>query len=244
VRYAGHNKWSNIKHIKAAKDLENSKKYGLFTNRIQTAIKNNGGNTDPEFNTALRKVLEEARVQKVPKVTIEKAIKNSKNIAELSSEFIWEIRGPGRSSVIVECLAKKRSFVQIAMNPVMRKNGSEAEQGLAKMFEKKGIIVANLKENTTLDDAESDGIEVGAEEVEWAGEESDGLLQFQTDPMHLSSVETNLVQFGYVVEEAAVYYIPRAMVELSGIESSVFQKLLNGLHDLDIVTAVHHNAAF
>ena len=42
VNYKGHNKWSNIKHIKGARDAEIAKKNYLFRNRILLAIKTNG----------------------------------------------------------------------------------------------------------------------------------------------------------------------------------------------------------
>ena len=61
----GHNKWSNIKHIKGARDAEIAKKNQLFRNRIVIAVKSNGNSTNPDSNIALRRVLEEAKSQMV-----------------------------------------------------------------------------------------------------------------------------------------------------------------------------------
>ena len=74
--WKGHNKWSNIKHIKGARDAEISKKNLLFRTRILSAVKTNGNNTNTDSNIALRKVLEEAKSQMVPKATIDKALKD------------------------------------------------------------------------------------------------------------------------------------------------------------------------
>ena len=63
--WKGHNKWSNIKHIKGARDAEIAKKNLLFRNRIVLAIKQNGNNTNIDSNYVLRKVLEEAKSQMV-----------------------------------------------------------------------------------------------------------------------------------------------------------------------------------
>ena len=63
--WKGHNKWSNIKHIKGARDTEIAKKNLLFRNRIVLAIKQNGNNTNTDSNNVLRKVLEEAKSQMV-----------------------------------------------------------------------------------------------------------------------------------------------------------------------------------
>ena len=63
--WKGHNKWSNIKHIKGARDAEIAKKNLLFRNRIVLAIKQNGNNSNIDSNYVLRKVLEEAKSQMV-----------------------------------------------------------------------------------------------------------------------------------------------------------------------------------
>lgn len=41
-----------------------------------------------------------------------------------------------------------------------RKGNATVEDGVAKMFERKGIIITELKTGSSLDDAETDGIEV------------------------------------------------------------------------------------
>ena len=50
--------------------------------------------------------------------------------------------------------------MQSFINPTLRKCGSSHEQGVANMFEKKGVILTSLKTGASLDDAETDGIEV------------------------------------------------------------------------------------
>ena len=128
--WKGHNKWSNIKHIKGARDTEIAKKNLLFRNRIVLAIKQNGNNTNTDSNNVLRKVLEEAKSQmvsfgspwlkssnwspQVPKASIEKALKDAKGEkGDLDIEILWEVRGPGRAAVLVELLCKNRSMVQV-----------------------------------------------------------------------------------------------------------------------------------
>ena len=139
----------------------------------------------------------------VPKATIDKALKDAKgDKSELDSEFLWEVRGPGRAAVLVEVLCKNRSMIQSVINPTLRKCGSSYEQGVANMFEKKGVILTSLKTGASLDDAETDGIEVGAEEVVLANEEeSDQLLQFTTDPGELVIVQQGMADLGYKIEE-------------------------------------------
>jgi len=243
VNYKGHNKWSNIKHIKGARDAEIAKKNYLFRNRILLAIKTNGNNTNPDSNISLRKVLEEAKSQMVPKATIEKAVKDAKGEkGELDSEFLWEVRGPGRAAVLVEVLAKSRATIPSQLNPILRKCGSSQENGVGNMFDKKGVILTTLKTGSSLDDAETDGIELGAEEVVLVDEEESGkLLQFTTDPGDLAVVQQGMVGIGYKIEEAKVVYIPTTTTQLSPIEANVLNKLVNQLEELNIVMGVHHN---
>jgi len=242
--WKGHNKWSNIKHIKGARDAEIAKKNLLFRNRIVLAIKQNGNNTNTDSNYVLRKVLEEAKSQMVPKASIDKAVKDAKGEkGDLDIEIMWEVRGPGRAAVLVELLCKNRSMVQSQINPVLRKCGSSHEQGLVNMFEKKGVILTSLKAGASLDDAETDGIEVGAEEVVLANEEeSDQLLEFTTDPGEMAIVQQGMTGLGYKIEEAKVVYIPQTTAQLSPLESGALTRLVNSLEELSIVMGVHHNA--
>ena len=55
VRWKGHNKWSNIKHTKGAKDAEYAKMSMRYSFFISRAIKENGNIMDPERNKALAK---------------------------------------------------------------------------------------------------------------------------------------------------------------------------------------------
>jgi len=240
----GHNKWSNIKHIKGARDAEIAKKNQLFRNRIVLAVKANGNNTNTDSNHALRRVLDEAKSQMVPKASIDKALKDAKGEkGDMDVEFLWEVRGPGRAAVLIEILCKNRSMIQSMINPTLRKCGSSYEQGVANIFEKKGVILTSLKTGASLDDAETDGIEVGAEEVVFANEEeSDQLLQFTTDPGELAIVQQGMTGLGYKIEEARVVYVPHTTAQLSPLESGVLTKLVKDLEELSIVMGVHHNA--
>merc|ERR1712008_229792 len=107
--------------------------------------------------------------------------------------FLLEVRGPGRGGVLVECLCGKKSHLD-QLNPILRKFGSSRELGIANMFEKKGIIFAEMKKGATFDDAESDAIEMGAEEVNLVEENS---LEFITGEYDLASVSTELTKAGY-----------------------------------------------
>lgn len=71
VGFAGHSKWSNIRHKKAAKDAQRSKAQGKLTVEITTALKNANGDTE---NMRFQAAVTRAKQSNIPKDTIEKAI--------------------------------------------------------------------------------------------------------------------------------------------------------------------------
>ena len=78
----------------------------------------------------------------MPKATLEKILKASVNNAEVSSEYLWEVRGPGRAGLVVECLAKSRGAVPPVINPILKKNGSVEERGVINMFDRVNIEIS------------------------------------------------------------------------------------------------------
>ena len=70
---AGHSKWANIKHRKAAVDKKRSKIWSNCSRAIIVAARQGGG--DPKFNTTLRYAIDDAKAANMPKDTIEKAVK-------------------------------------------------------------------------------------------------------------------------------------------------------------------------
>ena len=91
---AGHSKWANIKHKKAAQDAKKGK---VFTKIIKelTIVSRDGG-SDPDSNPRLRQAISLAKSSNMPNDTIERAIK--KGAGELDGinyeEILYEGYGP------------------------------------------------------------------------------------------------------------------------------------------------------
>lgn len=60
VREAGHSHWQNIRHIKAAKDLNKAKTTDRHVRFIESAIQM-GGSSDPRLNKHLANAIEAAK---------------------------------------------------------------------------------------------------------------------------------------------------------------------------------------
>jgi transcriptional/translational regulatory protein YebC/TACO1 len=77
-RFAGHNKWSKIKHRKATADMGKSKLVAKLTREIRAAVREGGADTN--HNLQLASAVSKAREMDIPKATIQAAI----NIASVS----------------------------------------------------------------------------------------------------------------------------------------------------------------
>ena len=184
--------------------------------------------------------MNEALASHVPKATIEKQMKNYKNNTDSMIEYLYEVRGPGRVGVLVECLAPNKGGIDAKIRPCLRKCGSSQETGVAKMFEKKGLIIADMKKDASFDDAESDAIEVGAEEVNLLDDE---VLEFITGEYDLVTVSNALGKAGYNCKEASISYIPLTQTDLNTMEANTLQKLVDMLMEEPCVISVHSSAA-
>lgn len=92
---AGHSKWKQIKHYKAATDKKRGALFTKLLREITVSAKAGGG--DPDGNPRLRTAIENAKAQSCPKENIERAIK--KGTGELEGveyqEVLYEAYGPG-----------------------------------------------------------------------------------------------------------------------------------------------------
>ena len=101
---AGHSKWANIKHRKAASDAKKSKITTRMVKEITIAAKMGG--SDVSSNPRLRLAVEKARENNVPKDNVERAIKRGSG--ELEGVDYVELRfegyGIAGAGIIVDCL--------------------------------------------------------------------------------------------------------------------------------------------
>ena len=95
---AGHSKWANIKHKKAAQDAKRGK---VFTKIIkELMVSSKIGGSDPESNPRLRQAISSAKAANMPNDTMKRAIQ--KGAGELEGvnyeENTYEGYGPGAVS--------------------------------------------------------------------------------------------------------------------------------------------------
>jgi len=111
---SGHNKWSKVKHIKAATDARKSKAFSKMARMIAFAARN-GGN--PETNFSLRLSIEKARAINMPNDNIQRAIKRGtgEDKEKQLKEVILEAYGPNGIPLIIKTITdnKNRTLAEI-----------------------------------------------------------------------------------------------------------------------------------
>src|SRR3989338_7898308 len=127
---SGHSKWSTIKRQKGAND---AKRGQLFTKlgRAVTIAARKGG-SDPESNPSLRKAIDDARSQSMPKDNIERAIQKATGSGEGNSlnEVALEAYGPLGVAFYLTCLTDNRNRTVSEVRGVLNRfGGNLAEPG-------------------------------------------------------------------------------------------------------------------
>src|SRR5437763_2258586 len=106
---AGHSKWANIKHKKAAADAKRGKVFTRLIKEITVASRLGGG--DPSGNPRLRLAVDKAMDQNMPKDTIERAIKRGSGGLDGASyeEIRYEGYGINGAAVLGDCTTDDRT---------------------------------------------------------------------------------------------------------------------------------------
>ena len=183
---AGHSKWKQIKHYKAAADAKRGALFTKLIREITVSAKSGGG--DPDGNPRLRTAIEAARASSMPKDNIERAIK--KGTGELEgvsySEITYEGFGPGGVAILVHTLTDNPTRTVADLRHKFSRLGGNlgASNSVAWMFERKGQIYIDASRFTE-DAALEAALDAGAEDMKREGEQ----FIVTTDPTSLHQVK-------------------------------------------------------
>jgi len=236
---AGHSKWANIKHKKAAADAKRGKIFTRLIKEITVAARLGGA--DIGANPRLRLAVDKAREQNMPKDTIDNAIKRGSGQLEGVSyeEIRYEGYGIGGAAVIVDCMTDNRTRTVADVRHAFSKYGGNlgTDGSVAFLFRHCGQIV--FAPGTSEDRVMEAAIEAGAEDV--LGND-DGSVEVITGPYDFVAVKDALARAGLRPEYAEVTMKPSTEVELFGEDAQRMQKLLDALESIDDVQEVYTSA--
>ena len=235
---AGHSKWKQIKHYKAATDAKRGAQFTKLIREITMAAKLSGG--DPAHNPRLRTAIDAAKARSMPKDNIERAIK--KGTGELEgvhyTEVTYEGYGPGGVAILISALSDNptRTVAEIRHKLTRLGGNLGTPNSVSYLFDLKGQIYIDgtkYDEDKVLEAA----LEAGAEDFAAEGEQ----LIVTTDPHALHTVQSAIEAAGFKIEEAEVAFIPKSTVYVTGKNAESLVKLLEELEDLDDVQKVSAN---
>lgn len=237
---AGHSKWANIKHRKAAQDAKRGKQFTKLSKEITICAKVGGG--DPAANARLRQLIEKGRDINMPLDNITRAIK--KGTGELPGaqyeSIMYEGYGPHSIAVIVDILTdnKNRTVAEIR-NIFSNRGGSLAESGAVNwMFNKLGVVRCS-QENLTEDTLLEQLIDYDVKDISI----DESIATITCDPKSLEAIKSALQNHGYTIQSAELEWVAQNMVTLKEDESEKAHEFLEALDDHDDVQNVYTNLA-
>ena len=236
---AGHSKWANIKHRKAAADAKKGKVFTRLIKEITVAAKLGGG--EPESNPRLRLAMDKAREANMAKDSVQNAIKRGSGALEgvTYEEARYEGYGPGGAAVLVACLTDNRTRTVAEVRHAFSKNGGNlgSDGSVAYLFKHCGqfVFAPGASEDRILEA----GLEAGAEDVV---KNDDGSVELTCAPADFAAVKAALDKAGLKPELAEITMKPGTEADLRGGEAVRMRQLLDALENLDDVQDVYTTA--
>lgn len=235
---AGHSKWANIRHRKAAQDAKRGKIFTKIIRELTVAARNGG---DPADNPALRAAVDKALGANMKRDTIDKAIARGAGSGdgENYEAVTYEGYGVGGVAILVECLTDNRNRTVAEVRHAFTKRGGNlgTDGSVAYLFNRTGVIsyAPGADEETIMDAA----LEAGAEDVE---AHEDGSIDVKTAFEDFLTVKDALIAAGLEPDSAEVTMIASTDVPLDKDGAEKIMGLVDMLEDLDDVQNVYSNA--
>jgi len=236
---AGHSKWANIKHKKAATDAKRGKIWTRLIKEITVAARMGGG--DVASNPRLRLAIDKAADANMPKDNVNRAVqRGSGGLEGVNYEEIrYEGYGIGGAAIIVDCMTDNRVRTVAEVRHAFSKFGGNmgTEGSVSFMFQHVGqfLFAPGVEEDKLMEAA----LEAGADDVL---ADDEGGFEVLCDPNAFAGVKEALEAAGFKADSAEVIMKPDTETVFTGEDAARMQKLLDALENLDDVQEVYTNA--
>lgn len=236
---AGHSKWANIKHKKAAADAVKGKVFSKIAKEIMVAARTGGG--DVSANITLRALVGKARAVNMPTDNIERAIKRGTGELEgqVLEEIMYEGYGPGGVSIVVQTLSDNRNRTASEVRHAFSKNGGNlaGSGSVLRTFKRRGyftIPASTVEEDRLLEIA----LEAGADDVQRDGES----YEVVCEPGLYGRVSDAIAAAGLKPETAEITMLPDVTAAVTDPEKArQLLAFIEALEELDDVQNVFAN---
>lgn len=160
---AGHSKWANTRHRKAAQDAKRGKIFTKIIRELVTAAKLGGG--DPDANPRLRAAIDKALSNNMTRDTLNRAIARGvggDDDANMET-IIYEGYGHGGTAIMIECLSDNRNRTVAEVRHAFSKCGATSVLTVPWLIcsAKRCDLLREGDEDTIMEAA----LEAGAEDV-------------------------------------------------------------------------------
>lgn len=236
---AGHSKWANIKHRKAAQDAKRGKVFNKLIRELTVAAKLGG--PEPADNPRLRSAVDKSLTANMTRDTIDRAIARGagSNDADNMEELTYEGYGAGGVAILVEVMTDNRNRTVSEVRHAFNKCGGNlgTDGSVAYLFTRRGQIsyAPGVDEDALMEAS----LEAGAEDVL---SNDDGSIEVFTTFEEFGAVKDSLDAGGFVADAADVSMIPATTTELDLDTAEKVIRLIDMLEDLDDVQNVYSNA--
>ncbi|MEZ5535128.1 MAG: YebC/PmpR family DNA-binding transcriptional regulator [Thiolinea sp.] len=237
---AGHSKWANIKHKKAAVDKKRGKVWTKLIREITVAARE-GKTSDPSAHPRLRLAVDKALGANMPKDTIERACK--RGAGELGGENFEEVRyegyGVGGIAVLVDAETDNINRTVSEVRHAFSKHGGNmgTNGSVAYMFQNIGVLsfAPGADEDAIMEAA----LEAGADDVVT---DDEGGIEVLTAPDTFGAVQNALVDAGFTPDDAEVTMRADNLTPVDAEAAEKLLKMIDALEELDDVQEVYTNA--
>lgn len=237
---AGHSKWANIKHRKAAQDAKRGKIFTKLIRELTVSAKVGGGN--PADNPRLRAAVDKALGANMTRDTIDRAIARGagSNDADNMEELTYEGYGAGGVAVLVEAMTDNRNRTVSEVRHAFSKCGGNlgTDGSVAYLFTRRGQLTFSV--DTDEESLMEVALESGAEDFVT---NDDGSFDVFTSFEEFGAVRDALEAAGFAPESAEVTMVPSTQAELDLDTAQKVVRLIDMLEDLDDVQNVYSNAS-
>lgn len=232
------------KHAMFARWNRMSKQFARIAKEINIAVK--AGGTDPHSNSALRRVIQNARAVNMPKDKVEAAIKRaSGQDAAHYTEVIYEGYAPHGIALVVETATDNTTRTAGSVRSIFNRHGGNlATTGsVSFMFKKMGVFRLN-PEGIDQDDLELYLIDHGLEEMgESTGEKGEPEIVIRCAFNDFGQVQKALEDRKLAPLSAEHEYVPGSGTELPEDQAKEVLELIDALEQDDDVQKVYHTLA-
>jgi YebC/PmpR family DNA-binding regulatory protein len=161
---SGHSKWANIKNRKGAQDKKRSEAFTKLAKDILTAIRSNGGNSNPESNLSLKIAIDKAKAVNMPKENIERLITRFEERKTNLVSVLLEGYGPFGVPIVIEAETDNKNRILGEIKLIFRNYGGALGESNSVMyqFQKIGEVeIENVDEDKQLE-----LIDIGADDFD------------------------------------------------------------------------------